>query len=181
MTTTDNAPNLQTLNFQYAALKRIADTVKDGMAYIKAQHLDALRADAERTKSERWGVEVEGKKVATITLAGGKIKPQVTRESQLIEWAQEHRPDLVDTQPRLSAQASTILSALVEDYIDGQAVTADGELIPGVEEGHGSVYQSVRYTNTKQVDGKAIMGDFISELGLAGLIEDVAEQAGGDR
>lgn len=178
MTTTDNTPNLHALNFQYTALKRIADTVKDGMAYIKEQHLQALLADAERTKSERWGVEVDGKKVATVTLAGGKSKPKVASEDQLIEWAQQHRPDLVDTKPRLSLQASTILAAIVEDYIDGQAVTADGEVVPGVEETHGAVYQSVRFTNTKAVDGKAVLGDYITELGLAGLIEDVAAQGG---
>lgn len=181
MTTSDNTPNLRALNLQYTALKRIADTVKEGMAWIKEQHLAALQADAERTNARQWAVDVDGEKVATVTLAGGKSKPAITSESALIEWAQEHHPDMVETRPRLTPQAAGTLAALIEDYVDGQAVTAEGEVIPGVEESHGSVYQSVRFASGKQVDGKKVMDGFITEMGLAGLIEDVAAQGGGDR
>ncbi|MDN5687783.1 MAG: hypothetical protein L0G94_14090 [Brachybacterium sp.] len=181
-TTTQNTPSLRTLNFQYAALKRIADTVKEGMAYIKDQHLAALQADHENSNATKWDVTGdEGEKIATVTLAGGKSKPVITSESALIEWAQQNRPDMVESRPRLTEQAKGTLAALIETYVDGTPITEDGEPIPGVEEGHGSVYQSLRFTSTKQVDGKRVMDDFITELGLAGLIEDVATQSGGDR
>ncbi|MFE5777117.1 hypothetical protein [Brachybacterium sp. NPDC056505] len=179
MTTTDNRPNLRTLNFQYAALKRVADVVKDGMAYIKDQHLAALQADAEQTGGRQWAVDVDGQKVATISLGGGKSKPVITDEDALLAWAQQNRPDMVETRPRLTEQGKRSLASIVEDYVDGTPVTSDGEAIPGVEEGHGSEYQSVRWAATKSVDGKAVMDDFITELGVAGLIEDVAEA--GDR
>lgn len=177
MTTT---PNLRTLNFQYAALKRISDTVKEGMAYIKEQHLAALQADAEQTGGRQWAVDVDGEKIATVSLSGGKVKPVITDEAALLEWAQTNQPDMVETRPRLNAQASGILSAITAEYVDGAPVTTDGEVIPGVTEGHGAIYQSLRFAGTKAVDGKAKMDDFIAELGIAGLIEDVATQ-GGDR
>ena len=180
MTTTENTPTLRTLNFQYAALKRVADVVKEGMAYIKDQHLEALQADAERSGGRQWAVDVDGEKVATISLGGGKQKPVITDETALIEWAQQNRPDMVETRPRLTEQAKrSTLPALVSTYADGEAVTEDGEALPGVEEGCGSEYQSLRWASGKAVDGKGVMDDFITELGVAGLIEDVAEA--GDR
>lgn len=180
MTATDNRPNLRTLNFQYAALKRVADVVKDGMAYIKDQHLAALQADAEQSGGRQWAVDVDGEKVATISLGGGKSKPVITDEAALIEWAQQNRPDMVEERPRLTEQAKrSTLPALIAAYADGEAVTEDGVQVPGVEEGHGSEYQSLRWAATKSVDGKGVMDEFISELGVAGLIEDVAEA--GDR
>lgn len=180
MTTTENTPNLRTLNFQYAALRRIADTVKDGMAYIKDQHLQALQDDHVNSNATKWDVTGgdNDEKIATVTLSGGKSKPSITDTDALIEWAQQHRPELVDTKPRLAPTARGELEAMIADYPDGTAVTRDGEPIPGVTEGHGATYQSLRFANTKSVDGKRIMDDFITELGLAGLIEDVANQGG---
>jgi len=173
MTATDHAPDLRTLNFQYAALKRVADVVKDGMAHIKEQHLQALLEEKSRTNSNRWVVDVDGKDVAVLSLAGGKSKPVIVSESALIEWATEQHPEMVETRPRLTEQARGILDALVADYVDGTPVTKDGEVIPGVEEGHGSVYQSLRFKADKHVDGKREMDQFLQELGVAGLIEDV--------
>lgn len=175
---TENRPSVKTLNFQYAALYRVAAVVKEGMAYIKEEHLAALQADAESTGGRQWAVDVDGEKVATVSLSGGKSKPRVTDEAALIEWAQQHRPDMVETRPRLTAQAAGTLAALIEAYEDGDAVTAEGEVIPGVAETHGAVYQSLRFTGTKSVDGKRRMDDFIAELGLPSLIEDVAAQGG---
>ena len=174
----NSRPNLRTLNFQYAALKRLEAAVKEGMAYAKEAHLAALLEDAAQNDSTQWKVRLEegGDPVATVTLAGGKSSPRVTNEDDLIAWALEHRPDMVETKPRLTPQAAGVLKAIVADYIDGEAVTEDGELIPGVTESIGAVYQSVRFTNTKSVDGKALMGDFIETIGVAGLIEDVAAQ-----
>lgn len=172
----NSRPNLRTLNFQYAALKRLADVVKEGMAYAKEQHLAALLEDAEQNDGTQWAVKIDDEKVATVTLAGGKSSPRVTNEADLIAWAQDHHPDMVETRPRLTPTAAGTLKALVADYIDGEAVTEEGELIPGVTETTGAVYQSVRFTKTKSVDGKALMGDFIETIGVAGLIEDVAAQ-----
>ncbi|MFC0673509.1 hypothetical protein [Brachybacterium hainanense] len=170
--------NLRSLNLQYAALKRIEAVVKEGMAWVKERHLEALLADTEQSGGRQWAVDVEGEKVATLSLSGGKSKPVIVSESELIAWALEHRPDMVETAPRLTEQAKrSTLPALVADYIDGTPVTEDGEVIPGVEEGHGSVYQSLRWTATKSLDGKGVMDAFITELGVAGLIEDITKEA----
>ena len=169
--------NLRSLNLQFAALKRVEAVVKDGMAWVKERHLEALLADAESSGGRQWAVDIDGEKVATLTLAGGKAKPVIVSEAALIEWALVHRPDMVETAPRLTEQAKrSTLPALVADYVDGTPITEDGEVIPGVEEGHGAQYQSLRWTATKSVDGKAVMDAFISELGVAGLIEDITKE-----
>lgn len=174
--TAPNTPNLRTLNFQYAALKRVADVVKEGMAYIKDQHLEALQTDSQQSSARQWTVDVDDTKVATVTLAGGTSSPRVANEAKLLDWAAEHRPDMVELRPRLTPQAAATLKAIVVDYIDGEAITEEGEVIPGVVEAISSEYQSVRWTSTKQTNGKNVMDDFLAELGIAGLIEDVAAQ-----
>lgn len=178
MTSIVNKPNLKTLNFQYAALKRIEAVVKEGMAFVKEAHLQALLADAENTGGKQWGVDIDGEKIATVSLSGGTSKPLVVDEGALIEWAMKNRPDLVDTRPRLSSQAAGTLKQLIAGYADGAALTADGEVVPGVSEGRSTVYQSLRFANSKTTDGKAKMEDFIAQIGLPALIEDIASAGG---
>lgn len=109
---------------------------------------DALKAEAEADRHELFAALVElykesgaksldvrlpdGTKVATISLAIEQSKPVVTDHGALLAWALENRPEWCREIPARTDVAEAAVFESVEFTPDGQAVTSDGEIVPGV-------------------------------------------------
>lgn len=78
---------------------------------------------------------------ATLTLPSGTVRTtqrqatvRITDRDALVEWAKEHRPDMVEEVVTYRVPAATV-KAEVTPVVDGatlRAVTPDGEEVPGV-------------------------------------------------
>lgn len=164
--------SLRDTNLRYAALKLIAAMVDDAMKAEKAAHLEALQASAEESDARSWQVRIGDQKVAGITLSQSEAKPRITDEEDLADHLALAHPEMVETITRIKPWAQKqLLDSIVAVTEDG-AVTADGELLPGIEMGQpGTPYQSLRWDS--KADGKRVMADAIRGGDLRELLSDL--------
>lgn len=114
--------------------KTVADFAK---AEVEAERRDIF-ADL-MTKYDEDGIKQiviklpDGEPLATFTISQPKPKTAVTDDGALIEWAQENRPELVETVTtvRLRGDAVKTLSAETTE-VEGEHITDDGETVPGL-------------------------------------------------
>lgn len=161
---------LRDINLRYAALKLIADIVADAMKEEKAQHLEALAESVEDSGAKSWNVTIGGEKVAAITLAQRAGGPKILDEDALIEHLQETRPDMLETKVSIRPWAAKELLASVVAVVDGNSITGDGDMIPGIVETEpGAPYQSLRWD--AKANGKDVVADAIRSGELRDLLK----------
>jgi hypothetical protein len=104
---------------------------------------DELQATLADLGADRATAELDGTKVATLTLAGGKRTARVVDDREFLSWVREHRPGEVEQRVR-DAYRSQLLAAA---SAAGAPVDPNtGELIPGVEVADGSPYIKTTFT-----------------------------------
>ena len=74
-----------------------------------------------------------------IARANGAVKLQVTDEHAYLRWVQAHRPDQIDTSPRVHPAFTKLLGTLGKKA-GAIADPATGEIIPGVAMADGDPY-----------------------------------------
>lgn len=171
--------NLRDTNLRYAALKLIADAVKDAMEREKADHLRALQESAEDSGSTKWEVTVDGGKVASLSLSTGRGGgPKITDEAALVAAIEQVHPEMVET--RLKPWASKQLLDSIVDVTEDGAVTRDGELLPGIEQmPGGSPYQSLVWAKDKgDARGDELGRRMVAEAIQSGALRDLLSDTG---
>ncbi|WP_347042061.1 hypothetical protein [Brachybacterium nesterenkovii] len=160
--------NLRDTNLRYAALKLIADAVKEAMEDEKAGHLAALQASVEDTGARSWTVTIGGEKVATLNLAQRSAGVKITDEAALVAAVEQVHPDMIES--RLKPWAAKQLLDSIVDVTDDGGVTRDGEVLPGISETPaGAPYQSLRW---EKAGGRELVADAIRSGDLAALLAD---------
>lgn len=169
---------LRDINTRYAALKLIADAVKDAMDREKAEHLKALEQSSNESGAKSWTVTVDDQKVASLTLAQRAAAPRITDESALIDAISEAHPDMLEHTVALKPWAAKQLLAQIVDVTEDGAVTEDGELLPGITMSEpGDPYQTLRWDKaTGEAKGgergRHLLADAIRAGELSALLED---------
>lgn len=160
--------NLRDTNLRYAALKLIADAVKEAMEDEKAGHLEALRESSDESGARSWTVTIGGAKIATLNLAQRSAGVKVTDEDALVAAIEQVHPDMVET--RLKPWAAKQILGSIVDVTDDGAVTRDGEVLPGITATPpGDPYQSLRW---EKDGGRELLTDAIRSGDLAALLSD---------
>ncbi len=108
---------------------------------------DAARAELQATLTElgadRATAELDGVKVASLTLAGGKRSARVADERAFLSWVQTHRPGEVEQRVRDAYRRQLLDAASAA----GAPVDPNtGEVIPGVEVADGTSYIATTFT-----------------------------------
>lgn len=169
---------LRDINTRYAALKLIADAVKDAMDREKAAHLDALEQSSNDSGAKSWTVTIDDQKVASLTLSQRAAAPRVADEAALIDAISEAHPDMLEHTVTLKPWAAKQLLDSIIDVNEDGAVTKDGELLPGIVMSEpGAPYQSLRWdkaTGEMKGDerGRHLLADAIRSGELSELLAD---------
>jgi hypothetical protein len=114
--------------------------------------------------------------VGSVTLAKGAVYASVTDEAALLEWAETNRPDAV------TVVTTKVLAPWLRDELlavakrDGDAVDANGELIPGITVREGS--PTVKVIRDKSDGAQAAVLSALFADGAAGLRAMLALEAG---
>lgn len=167
---------LRDINTRYAALKLIADAVKDAMDREKSSHLEALERSSNETGAKSWTVTVDDQKVASLTLAQRAGAARIADESALIDAIADAHPDMLEHTVALKPWAAKQLLESIVDVTEDGGITRDGELLPGIAMGEPSApYQTLRWdkaTGETKGDerGRHILADAIRSGDLAELL-----------
>jgi hypothetical protein len=131
----------RTLAVHVVALRVLADRVKDRTAEVKAE------LQAQLDVGDRKNAQLpNGDSVGAITYTRGRSGARVADENAFTEWVTANYPDELVTTVRSSFRDAVLSNA----KNDGAAVTANGEIIPGVE-----LYHSEPYLSAKPLPGAA--------------------------
>ncbi|MBV7412325.1 hypothetical protein ACUH96_00765 [Dermabacteraceae bacterium P13077] len=166
---------LKDTNMVYAVQKLVADEVKARMEANKQAHLEMLRESAEVSGARQWAVEVDGEKVASLSLSARKASIKISDRAALAEAVAQAHPDMVELS--LKPWAEKALLDSVTAVTDEGAVTRDGEILPGiVETPAGEPYQSLRWVKGGKDHVVAAIREgrlsaTVEAAGLAGLLE----------
>lgn len=169
---------LRDINTRYAALKLIADAVKDAMDREKSVHLEALEQSSNDSGAKSWTVTVDDEKVASLTLSQRAAAPRIADESALIDAISEAHPEMLEHTVSLKPWAAKQLLDSIIDVTDDGAVTKDGVLLPGIVMSEpGAPYQSLRWdkaTGETKGDerGRHLLADAIRSGELSELLAD---------
>lgn len=135
--------NLKEQTLRTALMGAIASAVKDGNDEQRKTMLEQLLEQYTETGNKSFSVfNLDGDKVATITLNESKPETVVTDHDSFLDWCRENRPDLIETieHPPVEGWTETrvkpaAVAHIVEDYkLAGDTyLTADGEPVEGVE------------------------------------------------
>lgn len=154
-------------NTQYVALKFLSDLIQDRMKEIKAAHLQSLIDFEAATNVRQHPVKLGDDEIAKITLTDPAPKPKITDEAAVVAAIEKDHPEMVET--RLKPWAKKQIEESIVDVVDEGGVTADGEVLPGIEvPASGRPYQSVRYSKT----GKAALEDALASGALRSLLAE---------
>lgn len=82
-------------NAKIAILQHVMDVAKEQMDELRKDHLELLRAAHIETGSKSWVARADGEDLATISIQFAAEKFEVADPQPLIEWLQEHAPELV--------------------------------------------------------------------------------------
>ncbi len=124
------------------ALRVLADRVKDRTAEVKAE------LQAQLDVGDRKNAQLpNGTSIGTITYTRGRGGARVADEKAFTEWVAANYPDEMVTSVRSSFRDAVLSNA----KNDGAAVTANGEVIPGVE-----LYHSDPYLSAKPATGAGV-------------------------
>jgi|SRR5262245_20602348 len=133
-------PALKDIALRVAVLATLKDKVGAALAAARREQVDAMEDVGAA------GVKVElgdGTKIATISLASGRVTMRVADRDEFQAWVAEHYPDEIETVTRVKPA--------FEDRLLTQAAGADmpvdiqtGALIPGVGMSHGAPYVMTR-------------------------------------
>lgn len=126
-----------------ALMGAIAAAVKDGNDEQRRKILDQLLVEYRESGNKSFSVfNLDGDKVAAITLNESKPETVITDPDGFLDWCREHRPDLVEVveHPPVEGWSETrvkpsAVAHVVEDYkLAGDTyLTVDGEPVDGVE------------------------------------------------
>lgn len=171
---------LRDINTRYAALKLIADAVKDAMDREKAAHLEALEQSSNDSGAKSWTVTIDDQKVASLTLSQRAAAPRVADESALIDAISEAHPEMLEHAVSLKPWASKQLLDSIIDVTDDGAVTKDGELLPGIVMSEpGAPYQSLRWDKaTGETKGDERGRHFLADAIRSGELSELLADAG---
>ena len=151
-----------------AALKFLGDLVKaeDGPARTAAR--EALAELGIKTLTAKLD---DGTEVADVTLRAGSTYARVTDPEKFMDWVCENRPSEIVSPPRQSSVRSSYRdSVLAQAKRDGIALSADGEVIPGVTVSEGEP--------TLMVKLRSGCGPALMEAIRNGVIEPLALPVG---
>jgi hypothetical protein len=133
-------PALKEIALKVAVLATLADKVRAALADARTEQAEAMKdvgAD---------GVKVElddGTKVASISLASGRVTARVADEDDFMGWVTENHPDEIETVTRVKPGFADRL--LTQAAGAGAPIdVTTGELIPGVGISVGAQYVSTR-------------------------------------
>lgn len=121
-----------------AALKRlgavayVAGRVQQEHGDAKAAAKAALKAVGLNNGSLTAALD-DGTEIADVTLKKGAVSPRVVDEAALVEWLEANHPTEVETVTVTRPRAAFVSVLLERAKKDGIAVTADGEVIPGID------------------------------------------------
>ncbi|WP_258933233.1 hypothetical protein [Nesterenkonia pannonica] len=148
-----------------ALAKFAADRAKEIKADIQSQML-ADYADAGISKRTVKHPLREDETVASITVPESKATTQVTSSADLIAWAQENRPALVETVTVLKDHAVKSLAAELAKMDDGALADPEtGEEVPGLRH----VKAAPNHVRITYSGGKDRQAQIVSEA-LAGTL-----------
>lgn len=126
------------MNIKEAALRRavlaaISDALKAESERDKQLVFEAMTGLYDQTGSKVLDVKLpDGTRVASLTLALTGDKTTVTDRAALLEWARENAPEFVHTVPAHDEVSESGLMETLTFTDEGDAVTASGELVPGI-------------------------------------------------
>lgn len=127
----------------YAVVRAFQDALKEFVESQRGEMFADLVERYEADGSKSWDINLPGddKKVASLSLSISKPDPKIVSKQEFTNWAMFNAPDLVKTVERPATSEvvakTTALDTLLSDYDatfneDGQLVTKDGEVVPGV-------------------------------------------------
>lgn len=138
------------LALTWAALRALADAVKERQDALKAEFIQAL----EEAGTERARAELDGETVAHVSVAHPGPRIEVSDEEALVEWCRRHAPHVLVEEPErvIPARTTVALDELLDEVSCGTVIAGDtlvieesGEVLPGVTARPRDPYLSVRF------------------------------------
>lgn len=123
------------LAVQAIALKVLGDKVTERAVVVRAELASALDVGDRKTAAL-----ADGTKVGSITYANGRVTPRVVDERAFTAWVSENYPDEIVPLVRSSFRDAILAQAKANDA----PVTANGELVPGIELRPGNPYLTAK-------------------------------------
>lgn len=133
---------LKERNLTFLLMKTLTDAVKTETDKARAELMELLLAQFDETDSKGFSVHIPGaEKIATFTIAEPKPTHKVN-SLVLLDWCEEHRPDLIETVEHPAVEARTerklrddIEKVITKEYkLAGDTYINDaGEPVDGVE------------------------------------------------
>ena len=133
---------LKERNLTFLLMKTMADMVKGETDAARAELMEILLAQFEDTGTKSFSIAVPGaEKVGTFTIAEPKPTHKVNSLA-LLDWCEEHRPDLIETVEHPAVEARTerklrddIEKVITKEYkLAGDTyINEAGEPVDGVE------------------------------------------------
>lgn len=126
------------IGLMVAVFKAAGDMLRSEETGARDQLREALLTLHGDTGAKSLDVRLpNGEQVATVTLPLSKAAPVVDDERALMEWATDSRPEwLVEVPATVKLNTARIFEE-VTFTPDGEAVTAGGEIVPGVRYDNG--------------------------------------------
>lgn len=130
--------NIKDSALRTAVLKALRDAVDAELSNERTDTFEAVKQLYALTGSKSLDVRLpDGVKVASLSLTIPKAGPKVTDKAKFDKWLMKRYPSAVVKVPARREIASSfgdnVLANEVAFTPDGRALTAEGEIVPGVE------------------------------------------------
>jgi hypothetical protein len=145
-----------------AVLRALADRIRDASDTAR----DRMRAALSDAGADSASAELDGTRVAKVTLAGGKPVARVADDAAFTAWVQATHPTEVETRVRESYRTK-VLTDTTKSGAPVDPLT--GEIVPGVEITTGTAYVSTRF----EKGGR----DAVAQAWAAGVLADALRAA----
>lgn len=122
--------DLSERNLRLVLMKAVADAISERIAEFRQEHQEILMEIYSETLDKAFPVEIDGVKVATISLTGSAGGVEVTDETAFLAWAELNRPGSVEevvTPPQPERRERRIKPKLRTAYLAG-LVAGPGEM-----------------------------------------------------